>query len=98
MRAFNPLTTSAAELRDLLQSGRLTSVDVVDTYVAHIERHNHAGLKLNALISVAPLDLLHRTARALDQERSDGRVRSALHGVPIVIKVGWAWDNLVKFL
>ena len=94
MPAFNPLTTSAAQLRDLLQSGRLTSVEIVDTYITQIEQHNHAGLKLNALISVAPLDLLQRTARALDQERKDGRVRSALHGIPIVIKVGRAWAIL----
>ena len=91
MPAFDPLTTTAAKLRDLLQSGQITSVDIVNTYLAQIAPHNHAGLQLNALISVAPVDLLHRTARALDQERKDGRVRSDLHGIPIVLKVGRAW-------
>lgn len=87
MPAFNPLTTSAVQLSDLLQSGKVTSFDIIDTYVAQIEKHNHNGLKLNALISVAPLDLLRRTARALDQERKDGKTRSKLHGIPIVLKV-----------
>jgi hypothetical protein len=97
MPAFNPLTTSAAQLRDLLHSGQISSFEIVNTYVTQIEQHNHAGLKLNALITVAPLDLLQRTARALDQERKEGRVRSELHGIPIVLKVGRAWAILQGF-
>lgn len=87
MSAFDPITTSAAQLQDLLQAGSLSTVDIVHTYLARIEKHNHHGLKLNALISVAPLDILTQTAQALDKEREDGRIRSKLHGIPIVLKV-----------
>ncbi|CZR63995.1 uncharacterized protein PAC_13892 [Phialocephala subalpina] len=41
------------ELQDLLSSGDLTSVQIVETYLAQIEKHNHAGAHLSAIITVA---------------------------------------------
>ena len=83
---FNPIITTANELKQLLDSGKLTSIDIIDVYLKQIEDHNHNGLKLNALISVAPRDVLLATAERLDRERSNGGIRSPLHGIPIVVK------------
>jgi amidase len=61
---------------------------VVEAYLDQIERHNRAGLALQAIISVAPRESVLAQARILDEERRQGRkIRSALHGVPIVVKV-----------
>lgn len=85
---FDVLTATAAELLYRLESGTLSSVDIIESYHSQIEKHNHAGLRLNAMISVAPKrDLLHR-AKELDQERAAGRKRGCLHGLPIIVKVG----------
>jgi len=83
---FNPLTTTALELQALLQSGSLTSSEVLETYLEQIEKHNHAGQQLNAIISVAPKALLLAHAKTLDQEREDGKSRGPLHGLPTVVK------------
>lgn len=83
---FEVLAATAAELQDLLATGALTSVQIIETYLAQIEKHNHAGAHLNALISVAPRDQALGQAAKLDQERQEGKIRSPLHGLPIIIK------------
>ncbi|KAI6861193.1 amidase signature enzyme [Hortaea werneckii] len=83
---FDLLRLTATEAARLLDAGRTTSVELVKAYLAQINAHNHSGLKLNALISVAPADLLVATDRKLDKERSSGSRRSSLHGIPFVCK------------
>ncbi|RMZ03900.1 hypothetical protein D0862_05495 [Hortaea werneckii] len=83
---FDLLRLTATEAARLLDEKKTTSVELVNAYLAQINAHNHSGLKLNALISVAPADLLLATARKLDQERSSGSRRSSLHGIPFVCK------------
>lgn len=83
MALFDPLTTNAQDLQRMLQSGEVTSVQIVERYLEQINRYNP---KLKALVSVAPADDLHRIAKSLDDERRRGLLRSALHGVPIVLK------------
>ncbi|KAK6428351.1 hypothetical protein LTR95_015506 [Oleoguttula sp. CCFEE 5521] len=80
------LTTTATDTQHLLSTGRTTSVSLVKAYLAQIAAHNHAGLYLNALISIAPEALLVQNASTLDQERARGHIRSPLHGTPIVLK------------
>lgn len=83
----NLLTATAGELRRLLDAGDCTSVDLVNLYLEQIEAHNHDGMKLNAMISTAPLERVLEEARALDQERREKGPRSRLHGIPIILKV-----------
>ncbi|KAL1390475.1 amidase signature domain-containing protein [Phyllosticta capitalensis] len=83
---FDPLTTSATTLAKLLGTGSLSSVDLVDVYLAAIERHNRSGRELRALISTAPRYNLFALARRLDDERGAGRCRGPLHGVPVVLQ------------
>ncbi|MCJ1359552.1 MAG: hypothetical protein MMC33_009554 [Icmadophila ericetorum] len=83
---FDVLTATCIELQRLLSDGKIRSTDIVDLYLDQIDKHNHRGLKLNAMISIASRDILMSRAQDLDSERSRGVVRSPLHGIPITIK------------
>ncbi|OAA74652.1 Amidase signature domain protein [Akanthomyces lecanii RCEF 1005] len=80
---FNPQTANAVELTQLLGHGQLTSVQIVEAYLAQIDLHNPG---LNALISRSPRENVLRAAERLDQERSNGKLRGPLHGIPIILK------------
>lgn len=82
--SFNVLTTNAVDLQRLLTENTLTSVEIVQQYFEQIDRHEPF---LNALISAAPRDKVLSAAAALDEERKNGKTRSAFHGIPIVLKV-----------
>ena len=73
-----------SQLLDALRSGRSTSHALVQQYLGRIEANDHAGAGLHALIETNP-DAL-QLADAADAERRAGRVRGALHGIPVLIK------------
>jgi Amidase len=77
----------SVELRELLAAGSITSVDIIEAFLGQIERHNVDGLKLNAMITTTPKDLVLAIARERDHERSQGIIRGPLHGIPITVKV-----------
>ena len=81
------LTATVADLRQLLARREVNSVDLVKGYLDQIDRHNHQGMHLNAVISIAPEDDIIQQAAALDRERADGKVRGPMHGIPVIIKV-----------
>lgn len=80
------VTATSSDLQALLAAGKVRSTEIVNLYLDHIERHNHQGLNLNAMICTAPLDLLRERAQLLDEERAAGITRGPLHGIPITIK------------
>lgn len=82
--SFNVLTTNAVDLQRLLAENKITSVEIVQRYFGQIDRYEPF---LNALISAAPRDKVLSAAAALDEERKNGKTRSAFHGIPIVLKV-----------
>lgn len=88
--AFNVLTTSAVDLSKMLANGTMTTSKLLPLYLDQIDQHNHKGLRLNAVISVAPLDSLKAQAAKLDAERSSGNARGPFHGIPILVK-----DNIM---
>ena len=75
---------SIAELQAAMTAGMVTSVDLVDAYLARIAAYDKQGPRLNAII------LINRRAReraaALDQERREQGPRGPLHGIPIILK------------
>lgn len=75
------------EYQQLMETGQLSSEILVNAFMDQIDRHNHNGLKLNAVLSVCPRDVAVSQARRLDEERRRGEIRSDLHGIPIIIKV-----------
>ena len=77
--------TDAGDLADALTSGRTTSLDIVRALLARIEAVDGPGaVHLRSILAVCP-DALEQADR-LDAERAAGTVRSALHGVPVVVK------------
>lgn len=81
---FNVLSATATDLRDLLRAKQVSSVQLVKAYLGQIAEHDAA---LNAFICLAPEQKVIATAAMLDEERLEGRVRSKLHGIPVVLKV-----------
>lgn len=80
---FDVLTTTAVDLQQFLTQQKLTSVQILESYFAQIDRHEP---HLNALISPAPRDKLLTIAAALNAERKTSGPRSPFHGIPIVLK------------
>ncbi|KAH6869696.1 amidase signature domain-containing protein [Thelonectria olida] len=87
------LRASAKDVSEALQAGRVTSVQLVDAYLARINANNIKGLGLRAIIETAPIDKVRTIARKLDSERARGEVRSPLHGVPIIVKDNFDTDS-----
>ena len=72
------------ELQQDLSKGRVTSVELVNAYLSRIKLIDQDGPKLRSIIAINP-DVLN-IAEILDEERKVGKVRSPLHGIPIVLK------------
>jgi amidase len=81
------LTLTVAEAQRLLHERHITGVELISKYLEQIRNHNHAGLKLNAVIATPPTDAVLQRARELDEERLAGKVRGPFHGIPILLKV-----------
>lgn len=93
MAPWSPLFLPAHELASRLSSNQTTSAAIATAFLDHIASHNREGKCLRALICVAPRDSVLAQAAALDDERANGRVRSALHGVPVVVKDTYLTDE-----
>ena len=94
------LTASATELQALLQSGDLTSVQLVKACLNQIAKYDRSGPTLRAIVSTPPEEHILSVAERLDKERAAGKVRGPLHGIPIIVKVGnmhFASPELHKF-
>lgn len=77
---------SIAELREALESGRTTAVELVKTYLARIDAYNgpETETKLNAVVVRNPNALME--AEASDARRARGEVLSPLDGIPYTAK------------
>ncbi|WP_310379943.1 amidase [Flavobacterium sp.] len=71
-------------LQKKLISGQYTSKQLVELYLKRIETIDRNGPNLNSIIEINPDAIA--IANKLDNERSDGKIRSSIHGIPIVIK------------
>jgi amidase len=83
-RPFDLAELTIDELQSGLKSGIFTSRSLVEKYLARIEAIDRAGPALHSVIEVNPD--AHSLADALDKERKEKGPRSALHGIPILIK------------
>ena len=72
------------ELQTRMQRGSETSQSLVRQYLARIDAIDQRGPAINAVIELNPDALA--VAAQLDAERKAGKVRGALHGVPVLIK------------
>ena len=72
------------DLLKALQTGLITSEQLVRMYLARIAAYDNAGPKLNAFLTLNSNALAE--ARELDRVRHPGVERSPLHGIPILLK------------
>ncbi len=75
---------SIREIQSKFNTLELTSRQLTQYYLERIAAIDKAGPALNAIIEINPQAL--EIADALDAERSAGRIRGPLHGIPIIIK------------
>lgn len=81
-----------SQLQSELAAGRLTSVQLVDAYMARIAAYDHQGPSLNAMIAINPA--ARGEAAARDKERREGHVRGPLHGIPVLIKDNYGTTDM----
>ena len=78
--------SSAMELAEALGTGETSSAEIVTALLDRIAEIDAPGtaIELRSVLALAP-DALE-SAQRLDDERSQGSLRSHLHGVPILVK------------
>lgn len=79
---FDPLTASASDLTRLLESGQVTSQQILNDYYRQILKYNGY---FHAVLQLAP-GAIDR-AKELDAQRARGETLGPLHGIPILLKV-----------
>jgi Asp-tRNA(Asn)/Glu-tRNA(Gln) amidotransferase A subunit family amidase len=87
---FDVFEATIPQLQTELASGRLTSVQLVDAYLARIAAYDSAGPRLNAILWLNPG--ARTEAEMLDRERATRGARGPLHGIPVLLK-----DNFNTF-
>ncbi len=78
---FAVVEASIPDLRRAMEEGRTTSREIVQQHLLRIAIYED---RLNAVIAVNPNVL--REAEERDRERSQGKLRGPLHGIPIALK------------
>ena len=73
-----------ANLQVGMTSGRMTAHSITQQYIDRIQELDRKGPALRHVLEINP-DALS-IADSLDKERKAGRVRSPLHGIPILLK------------
>ncbi|MEM9327593.1 MAG: amidase family protein, partial [Bacteroidota bacterium] len=81
---FPLLEATIDQLQTKMESGDLTAEEITLLYLERIEAIDNKGPGLNSVIEVNP-DALS-IAKSLDQERTEGKVRGPMHGIPVLIK------------
>jgi amidase len=81
---FEVEEASLTDLRAALEAGRVTSVQLVEQYLARIAKLDAAGPTLKSVLEVNP-DAL-RLAAERDAERAKGGTFGPLHGLPVLVK------------
>lgn len=80
------------ELQEAMASGRATSVEITQAYLARIRAYDQVGPALNSMIWLNPNAVAE--AEALDRERAASGPRGLLHGIPIILKDNYDTHDL----
>lgn len=82
--SFELSEATVSQLQQDMETGKYSSRIICELYLARISELDQKDGGLNSVIELNP-DAL-QIADQMDQERSDGQVRSPLHGIPVMIK------------
>ena len=77
-------SATIADINAAFKAGTLTAEGLVQLCLARIRSYDREGPSLHAVIALNPKAI--ETARELDAERKSKGPRSALHGIPVVLK------------
>jgi amidase len=72
------------QLQTWMESGELTSRELVQLYLERIYSNDRGGPRINSLVELNPDALA--IADSLDQERRQQGPRGPLHGIPVILK------------
>jgi len=72
------------EIGQAMEAGEVTARKLVDRFVERIDAVDRNGPNLNSVLELNPD--AREIAERLDRERADGRIRSAVHGIPVLLK------------
>ena len=78
---FDLEETTVAQLQAKMRAGEISAVTLSEKYLARIKEIDP---KINSVIELNPEAL--KIAGELDKERKKGKIRSPLHGIPVLIK------------
>jgi amidase len=84
---LEPFIIEEATIEDIqkaLDSGQLTSEELVKMYLDRIQAIDKGGPHLNSIIFINPLAV--ETAIDLDEERKTKGPKGPLHGIPVIVK------------
>ncbi|UPO77393.1 amidase [Arthrobacter sp. Helios] len=81
---FDVVEAGVADLREALESGKATSEELLQAYLARIEAYDRQGPRLNSVVVSNPDALAE--ARAADERRARGAVLGPLDGIPYTAK------------
>jgi amidase len=81
---FPVVEKSIAELRQALDAGEVTSVELVARYLERIAFYDRHGITLNAVPILSPT--MFEEARAADERRAQGKMLGYLDGIPYTAK------------
>lgn len=73
-----------ADLQARMQRGEMSARDITEKYLDRIRDVDKRGANVNSVIETNPD--AERIAEQLDRERKSGRIRSPLHGIPVLLK------------
>ena len=81
---FRLVEATVADMQRALQTGLITSEQLVQMYLTRLAAYEDVGPAVNAFIYENPAAL--NEARQLDAARHPGRARSPLYGIPVALK------------
>ncbi len=82
--SYDPSERSIEDLQRAMDSGAVTSRQLVESYLARIQAYDQQGPSLNAIVAINPR--AREMADGLDAERRSKGSRGPLHGIPVLVK------------
>ncbi|HQU85515.1 MAG TPA: amidase family protein, partial [Pyrinomonadaceae bacterium] len=81
VKSFELDEMTVSDLQEAMRTGKMTAKDITQKY---LDRIREIDPKINSVVETNP-DALS-IAEQLDKERKSGKIRSNLHGIPVLLK------------